>query len=168
LVLGVADPVGSLLGAGPRSLREVPLEIRPATAEDQDTISRLVKDARLNPMSLSWPNFVVAQEGSELVGVGQVKSHGDGSRELASIVVVPARQGSGIGSAVIRTLLAGHPGVLHLTCRRELQGYYERFGFRRLSRAEYPPYFARMIPLVNLIGRLGGIQILVMRREAAA
>jgi amino-acid N-acetyltransferase len=144
----------------------VPLEIRPAAAEDQTTIRRFVKDARLNPMSLHWPNFVVAEEDGEVVGVGQVKAHGDGSRELASIVVAPARQGSGIGSAVIRALLASHSGVLHLTCRRELQGYYERFGFQRLSRAEYPPYFGRMIPLVNLIGGLGGIQILVMRREA--
>jgi N-acetylglutamate synthase-like GNAT family acetyltransferase len=122
-------------------------------------------------MSLNWPNFVVAQEdgkfGGAIVGIGQVKAHGDGSRELASIVVVPARQGGGIGTEVIRTLLASHPGVLHLTCRRELQGYYERFGFRRLDRPEYPRYFARMIPLVNLVGRFGGIQILVMRREAS-
>jgi len=163
----VADPVGSLLGAGPRSLREVPLKIRPATAEDQATISRLVKDARLNPMSLNWPNFIVAEESGAVVGIGQVKAHGDGSRELASIVVVPARQGQGIGSAVIRTLLASNPGaVLHLTCRRELQGYYERFGFRRLSGADYPPYFGRMIPLVNLIGRFAGIRIQVLRREA--
>jgi len=119
-------------------------------------------------MSLNWPNFVVAEEDGEIVGVGQVKAHGDGSRELASIVVVPARQGGGIGSKIIRTLLASHPGVLHLTCRRELQGYYERFGFRRLDRVEYPRYFARMIPLVNLVGRFGGIQILVMRREASS
>jgi N-acetylglutamate synthase-like GNAT family acetyltransferase len=145
----------------------VPLKIRPATAEDQATISRLVKDARLNPMSLNWPNFLVAEEEDGVVGVGQVKTHGDGSRELASIVVVPARQGGGIGSEVIKTLLASHPGLLHLTCRRELQGYYERFGFKRLARAEYPPYFARMIPLVNVVGRIGGFQILVMRREAS-
>jgi amino-acid N-acetyltransferase len=145
----------------------VPLKIRPAAAEDQATIRRFVKDARLNPMSLKWPNFVVAEEDGEIVGVGQVKAHGDGSRELASIVVVPARQGCGIGSKVIRTLLANNPGgVLHLTCRRELQGYYERFGFRRLDRAQFPPYFGRMIPLVNLIGRFAGMQILVMRREA--
>jgi amino-acid N-acetyltransferase len=145
----------------------VPLKIRPASEEDQPTIRRFVTDARLNPMSLNWPNFVVAEEDGEVVGVGQVKAHGDGSRELASIVVVPARQGHGIGSAVIRTLLATNPGgVLHLTCRRELQGYYERFGFRRLNPAEYPPYFGRMIPLVNFIGRFAGMQILVMRRES--
>jgi N-acetylglutamate synthase-like GNAT family acetyltransferase len=146
----------------------VPVKIRPATAEDQATIRRFIKDARLNPMSLNWPNFVVAQEDGEVVGVGQVKTHRDGSRELASIAVVRPRQGQGIGSAVIRTLLASNPGaVLHLTCRRDLQGYYERFGFRRLNGADYPPYFGRMIPLVNLIGRFAGMRILVMRREAS-
>ena len=119
-------------------------------------------------MSLHWPSFVMAEEDGEVVGVGQVKAHGDGSRELASLVVVPARQRHGIGSAIITNLLARNRGaVLHLTCRRELQGYYERFGFRRLDRAEYPPYFGRMIPLVNLIGRFARIQILVMRREAS-
>jgi amino-acid N-acetyltransferase len=146
----------------------VPLNIRPATEEDQPTIRRFIKDARLNPMSLNWPNFVVAEEDGAVVGVGQVKAHGDGSRELASIVVVPLRQSHGIGSAVIRTLLARNPGaVLHLTCRRELQGYYERFGFRRLDQADYPPYFGRLIPLANLIGRFSGTRILVMRREAS-
>ena len=164
----MADPVDSLLGAGTSSLHRVPLNIRPATEEDQPTIHRFVKDARLNPMSLNWPNFVMAEEDGAVVGVGQVKAHGDGSRELASIVVVPARQGSGIGSAVIRTLLANNPGaVLHLTCRSELQNYYERFGFRRLNRADYPPYFGRLIPIANLIGRIAGMQILVMRREAS-
>jgi N-acetylglutamate synthase-like GNAT family acetyltransferase len=166
--LGVADPVGSLLGAGPSSLQHVPLDIRSATAEDQPTIRRFVRNARLNPMSLNWPNFVVAEEDGAVVGVGQVKAHGDGSRELASIVVAPERQGQGIGSTVIKTLLASNSdAVLHLTCRRELQGYYERFGFRRLNRAEYPPYFGRLIPLVNLIGRLNAMEILVMRREAS-
>ena len=119
-------------------------------------------------MSLDWPNFVIAEEGGVVVGVGQVKTHGDGSRELASIVVVPERQGQGIGSAVIKTLLASNPGVvLHLTCRSRLRTYYERFGFRSLNRFEYPPYFRRLIPLVNLVGRLTGLQILVMRREAS-
>jgi N-acetylglutamate synthase-like GNAT family acetyltransferase len=147
----------------------VPLNIRPATEADQPTIHRFVRDARLNPMNLNWPNFVMAEEDGGVVGVGQVKKHGDGSRELASIVVVPARQGQGIGSAVIKTLLASNAGVvLHLTCRSQLQGYYERFGFRRLNQDDYPPYFRRLIPVVNLVGRLRGLQILVMRREASA
>ncbi|HEV2034208.1 MAG TPA: GNAT family N-acetyltransferase [Candidatus Dormibacteraeota bacterium] len=141
--------------------------IRSATQADQATIRRLVREANINPMSLDWPNFVVAEEDGMIVGVGQVKTHRDGSRELASIAVVPARQGQGIARALIETLLAREPGVvLYLTCRRELEGLYQRFGFRTLKRAEYPPYFRRMIPMINLVMRPLGTWILVMRREA--
>jgi N-acetylglutamate synthase-like GNAT family acetyltransferase len=146
----------------------VPPTIRPATDVDQPTIRRLIREANINPMSLDWPNFVVADDDGAIVGVGQVKTHGDGSRELASIAVVPARQGQGIARALIETLLAREPGVvLYLTCRRELEGLYQRFGFRTLERAEYPPYFGRMIPLVNLVMKPFGTRILVMRRDAA-
>jgi N-acetylglutamate synthase-like GNAT family acetyltransferase len=144
----------------------VPLTIRPATQSDQETIRRLIQEANLNRMSLKWPHFVVAEDGREIVGIGQVKAHGDGSRELASIAVVPARQRQGIGSAIIETLLAREQGVVHLTCRRQLQGYYERFGFRRLETAEFPPYFRRLVPIINMVARRFGIEILVMRREA--
>jgi N-acetylglutamate synthase-like GNAT family acetyltransferase len=69
----------------------MPLTIRPATEADQAGILRLIKEVRLPRMNLRWPNFVVAEEDGEVIGMGQVKSHGDGSRELASIAVVPAR-----------------------------------------------------------------------------
>ena len=125
-------------------------------------------------MSLNWPNFVVAQgddsEDGAIVGVGQVKAHDDGSRELASIAVVPARQRQGIGRVIIETLLAREPGVvLYLTCRRELEDYYKRFGFQLLVPSEYPPYFRRIVPLVNAAMKLlrFGTQIVVMRRAAA-
>ena len=118
------------------------MNIRPATEADQPAIRRLVIDARINRMDLHWPNFVVADQDGSIVGVGQVKTHGDASRELASIVVIPGRQRQGTGRAIIDTLLARERGVvLHLTCRRELRGFYERFGFRSLVSAEFPPYF---------------------------
>ena len=146
---------------------DVPLTIRSATQADQLTIRRLIKEAGINRMSLNWLNFVVAEVDGAIVGIGQVKTHGDGSRELASIAVIPAHQSEGIGSAVIKALLVRESGIVYLTCRRELQGYYERFGFRRLEPAEFPPYFRRMIPIINMVARLFKTQILVMRREAA-
>ncbi len=143
----------------------MPFIIRPATRADQATIREMIRKAGINPMSLNWPNFLVAEEDGAVVGVGQVKVHGDGSRELASMAVIPARQGEGIGSGIVNALIAGQGGrVLHLTCRRETQGYYERFGFRRLDRADYPPYFARLLPVVNAIARLARTEIVVMRR----
>jgi N-acetylglutamate synthase-like GNAT family acetyltransferase len=145
------------------------LAIRPATEADQPTIVRMIREANINRMSLKWPNFVVAEDEGAIVGVGQVKAHSDGSRELASIAVVPARQGEGIGSAIIKTLMAREPGVvLYLTCRSQLEHYYERFGFRTLVAAEYPPFFRRMIPIVNTIGRMFRLRILVMRRGASS
>jgi hypothetical protein len=47
-----------------------------------------------------------------------------------------------------------------------MQGYYEKFGFRRLERSEFPAYFGRLIPIVNFFARRFRTEILVMRREA--
>ncbi len=146
----------------------MPFTIRPATEGDQRTIRRLIREARLPPMNLQWPNFVIAEEDGAIIGVGQVKSHSDGSRELASIAVIPGRQREGIGRAVINTLLAREAGVvLHLSCRSELQGYYERFSFRRLEKAAYPPYFRRTTSLANLVMGFFGMHLIVMRREVS-
>jgi len=143
--------------------------IRPAVSTDQRTIRVLVRSAGINPMNLAWPNFLVAEEDGAIVGIGQVKSHGDGSRELASMVVVPERQGAGIGGAIVSALRERHGGgVLHLTCRRELRGYYARFGFEALARRDWPPYFARMLPVVNFFVRMRGSEIIVMRRQPVA
>ena len=142
------------------------MTIRPATQADQPTIRRLIREANLNPMSLQWPNFLVAEEDGAIIGLGQVKQHRDGSRELASLAVLPGRQGEGFGSAIVTSLLARERGrVLYLTCRSQLEGYYQRFEFHRLERADYPPYFRRFIPVFNSIGRLFRTKILVMRRS---
>ena len=142
----------------------MPLTLRDATVEDEPTIRRIVRAANINPTGLNWPRFIVAEDSGAIVGVGQVKPHRDGTRELASMAVLPAHQGHGIGTAIIEELLRRENGTLHLTCRSRLQGYYERFGFRRLEPRDYPPYFARMLPILNTVGRFFRIQIIVMRR----
>ncbi len=142
----------------------MPLTLRDATIEDQPTIRQIVRAANINPTGLDWPRFIVAEDGGAIVGVGQVKPHRDGTRELASIAVLPARQGQGIGTAIIQDLVRRENATLHLTCRSRLQGYYERFGFRRLESRDYPPYFARMLPILNTLGRFFRVQVIVMRR----
>ncbi len=147
----------------------MPLTLRDATVEDQPTIRQIVRAANINPTGLEWPRFIVAEDGGAdggaIVGVGQVKPHRDGTRELASIAVIPARQGQGLGSAIINELLRREWGIVHLTCRSQLQGYYERFGFKRLEPRDYPPYFARRLPMINAFLRPFGIRIIVMRRD---
>ncbi len=146
--------------------------LRPATAGDQPAITAIVRAAGINPFGLHWPRFLVAEADVPLriVGVAQIKPHGDGSRELASLAVVLDRQGEGIGGALIQALLAAEQGPLHLMCRDELEGYYARFGFHALRPAEMPPYFRRMTRVAGisfaLAARFGGKRhITVMYRE---
>ena len=85
------------------------------------------------------------------MGCGQIKPHGDGSRELASIAVWPRYQGQGLGRAIIYHLLSGASPPLYLTCRASLRAYYEPFGFQVLEPEEMPPYFRRLWKLFRLV-----------------
>jgi len=145
------------------------MEIRPAIQSDQKTIEQLIHDVGINPMSLDWHRFVIADDDGKTIGIGQVKQHGDGSRELASIAVIPERQKQGIASEIIRQLLTKESGAVYLTCRNQLETFYTRFGFRRIDRAEMTPYFRRIIRLANIFMPLmrGGVRILVMKRNTS-
>ena len=132
--------------------------LRRATAADQATIAALIRAARLNPLSLDWRRFVVADEGGRIVGAGQVKPHGDGARELASIAVAPDRQGRGIGAAIVATIIALEPPPLYLYCAEYNESYYLRFGFRALAPAEMPRSLRRIHAFVNtLLGVLNRV-----------
>jgi N-acetylglutamate synthase-like GNAT family acetyltransferase len=143
------------------------IALRPATAEDDATIRWLVRTGQINPLGLDWRRFVVAvNEPGQVVGCGQIKPHGDGSHELASLAVHPDWRGQGIARAILERLIAAHPGTLHLICRAELGSLYEKFGFRSLEFEEMPKYFRRLLRLGNLLTALsqdGGL--LVMRRD---
>jgi N-acetylglutamate synthase-like GNAT family acetyltransferase len=145
---------------------------RPATSADQPAIKAIVRGARLNPYSLDWPRFLVVAEGARVVGVGQVKPHRDGSRELASIAIVPERQGLGIGGDLVRALIERESGVLYLLCEQPRETFYERFGFQRIQPREMPPYFRRIYRLGTTILALLALvrrdvsRLSVMRREA--
>jgi N-acetylglutamate synthase-like GNAT family acetyltransferase len=141
------------------------IHLRPATQADQSTIKRIIRDAGINPMSLDWQRFLIAEDNDAIIGIGQVKPHGDGSRELASLAVIPERRGQGIASEIIRVLLANENGDVYLTCRAQLESFYNRFGFRKIGRAEMTPYFRRIHRIGNFFARLAGTQMLVMKLD---
>lgn len=145
----------------------MPFSLRPAVESDQPVIVAIVNAAHINPRDLHWPNFIVAESAGQIVGVGQVKQHRDGSRELASIAVRPGYQGQGIGSALCRALIERENGLLYLMCRGGLESYYIRFGFRKIGPGEMPAYFRRIhrvVSTVNVVA-LGRIEFAIMKRE---
>jgi amino-acid N-acetyltransferase len=118
--------------------------LRPATAVDASAIKALIRQARINPMGLDWRRFMLAVDGAgAIIGCGQVKPHGDGTRELASIAVVPEWRGRGVARAIIEHWLAATEPPLWLTCASGLIPLYEKFGFCEI-RDDLPPYFRRL------------------------
>lgn len=127
--------------------------LRPATEDDSAAIRQLIHLVRINPMSLDWRRFLVAVDSSgNFLGCGQLKPHGPGVIELASIAVQPAYQHRGIASAIIDQLLARAPRPVYLTCRGGMGRFYEKWGFRTLRRDEMPAYFQRLSRLASVLG----------------
>jgi N-acetylglutamate synthase-like GNAT family acetyltransferase len=120
--------------------------LRSAIHADQPTINALIRASHINPIGLKWPQFVLAVTADNtLIGCGQVKPHRDGSRELASIAVIPEWRNQGIAAAIIKHLLDIHAPPLWLTCESRLNPFYQKFGFTEIQTAAHMPLYFRRI-----------------------
>jgi N-acetylglutamate synthase-like GNAT family acetyltransferase len=147
-------------------VRLADLIFRPATKDDFPAIQALIHEVGINPTSLDWHRFlVVVTRTGELVGCGQIKPHGDGSRELASIAVREQDRGQGVARTLILRLLEGQPRPIHLMCRARLGSFYNQYGFRAIGQNEMPPYFQRISRLIHLFNHGGEDGLLVMRLD---
>jgi N-acetylglutamate synthase-like GNAT family acetyltransferase len=148
--------------------------LRPARAADFPAIRQLINHVGINPMGLHWERFVLAVDvQGSMIGCGQVKIHGDGSRELASIAVVEPWRSQGVASKIIIHLMEAESEQLYLTCRLELGSFYQRFGFRQAAPHELPTYFRRLSKLVKILRFLHlmpheGLLIMVWDHEPTA
>ncbi len=144
-----------------------PYHIRRARADDQATIRALVHGEHLDPMTLDWPNFLVAEgDGGRVVGIGQIKPL-RGARELGSLVVVADWRERGVGAALIHALMADEPGPLFLVCRERRVPYYRKFGFREIGLGETQGALRVKAALMRAAG-LVGLRGAVMRWDRPA
>ena len=135
------------------------IRIRPAREMEAAPIRDLIYLVGINTLGLDWKRFVVAvNERDEMIGCGQLKPHGRGILELASIAVYPEHQGKGVARAIIEHLLKDSPRPLYLMCESSLGLLYEKFGFRAIAYEEMPRYFQR-------ISKLAGLATTLARRE---
>jgi N-acetylglutamate synthase-like GNAT family acetyltransferase len=143
--------------------------VRPAKKEESQAIRDLIDEVQINPTGLAWQRFLVATTvDGELVGIGQVKPHRDGSREVASIAVRQQFRGRGAARAILEALLANETRrPLYLMCRSQLEPLYNKFGFRSVSLGEMTPYFRRISRLVGLFspGRSPEDRLSIMRLD---
>jgi pimeloyl-ACP methyl ester carboxylesterase/GNAT superfamily N-acetyltransferase len=129
------------------------LRLRQARAADARAVRDLVRRVRINPTGLDWRRFLVA-EGPDgtILACGQIKPHGDGTRELASVAVAEDWRGRGMAREIVQRLQRQAGPPLWLTCREGLEPMYARFGFRRVhDRRAMTPYFRRLDRLARLV-----------------
>lgn len=126
----------------------------------------MVRAAQLDPTSLKWQNFLIAEHDGSIVGIGQVKPY-QGGRELGSLVVASRWRHRGIGAAIVRALIDREHSKLFLLCADRLESYYAQFGFRRVGARE----LSGVVKLKYVLGRFF-IQLffrgrmIAMRRDA--
>ena len=142
--------------------------IRLARETEAAQIRDLIHLAGINPMGLDWKRFVVAvNDRDEMIGCGQLKPHGEGIFELASIAVYPEDRGKGVARLIIEHLLKDSPRPLYLMCESSLGPLYEKFGFRGIPYEEMPRYFQRISKLAGLVTALARREerLLVMKLQ---
>lgn len=147
------------------------VSIRSARQEDQQTIVSFIRQAKLNPRSLHWERFLIAEEGDQIIGVRQIKVHPQGTREVASGFVLPAYRRQGISARLMSELLRRETGTLYTMVNEKRAPYYERFGFHRVEVAQLPSDFrkeyriGRIVTSLMSIFRKDRVRIIPMRRD---
>lgn len=107
----------------------------------------------------------------QIAGLRQVKPHRQGTREVASGLVLPEYRRQGISARLMREILAREKGPLYLMCDRQWATYYEQFGFEVVPPKDLPADFGREYRLGRFITRLLSLfarrklRIIPMRRN---
>ncbi|KAL3930913.1 MAG: hypothetical protein SGPRY_001335 [Prymnesium sp.] len=167
--------LGEARGRGARLLCP-PLTCRPGKPSDTPSIQQRMLAELMNPLAINHERFVVAESAGERVGFGQIRPLSDpGLWELASVYVEQPWRGRGVGSTIVRELLARHESEgysqteVYLLCLRRSEAWYARLGFEPLpSPADAPGAMAFEISVGSVLTKLLGESLVCMRGARAS
>ena len=126
------------------------LSVRPAAASDVDAIhallelyasSGIVLKRSKEDIAFFIGNFIVAEFRGRVCGCAALRDFGGDLLELRSVVVDPARQGCGIGRAMVEFIVADvetqrpHFRLFTLTTS---PGFFQALGFRVTEKESFP------------------------------
>lgn len=119
-------------------------QILPATVSDIHKIYTLIQSERQyllyrskKNISAHLNNFIVAKNGSGLIGCASFENYSPEIAEIRSLVILPRYRGNGVGRKLIRTLMKRklkHQKVFVVTSK---VAYFERLGFHNALKEKY-------------------------------
>jgi amino-acid N-acetyltransferase len=118
-------------------------QVRTATQADSARIIALLQanDLPTSDLAECRPEFVVIEDGAELVGTGGVQIFGDAAL-VRSVAIAAGRQKTGLGSSLLVELErhASALGVRQLVLLTQTaEQFFARYGYVRVERASVPP-----------------------------
>jgi amino-acid N-acetyltransferase len=141
----------------------IDITMRPAQATDAATIKALIWREHLDPTSLKWQNFLIAECEGQIAGIGQIKRY-PSCNELGSLVTQHQYRGRGIAAKLIAALEAQAGLPLYLLCASKMEAYYQRFGYQTISWWAAPAVL-RLKLAPTFLFRIFGIRMLVMLKQ---
>ena len=126
------------------------IRIQPAAEEDIAAIAALVNGFAAENVMLprteesilqSLPDWLVAADGSQLLGCGSLVALTEQLVEIRSLAVAPQGQGKGIGRGIVEELVRmatarGYAQICALTLE---EGFFEKLGFEVVDRWSISP-----------------------------
>ena len=109
------------------------MQIVVPTQHEFEQISRLIRQFELDDRQLHHQQFLAGFIQKELVGFGRLRTH-DTCTELCSLGVAEPQRFKGIGTQLVKELIAKATKPLYLVCI--IPDYFKPFGFSRVN--SYP------------------------------
>ena len=114
----------------------MPPIVRKARPADGPAVLALLRSHPGLEVAFEPSEFHVAEDGRGVSACGRLHRHPDGAVELASVAVLPALKGTGLGTRLVAAMLAGpQPDVFALALA---PGFFARFGFAEVPVADLP------------------------------
>jgi N-acetylglutamate synthase-like GNAT family acetyltransferase len=99
-------------------------------------------------------NYLVAEEGGAVVGLGRLTVDQPGHAIVRGVFVAPEVVGRGIGTQIVQQLLARGQNlgitVFELVATLNARSFYERLGFSFIKRLRHPTANGAIIPGLHM------------------
>ena len=117
-----------------------PIQIVLANESDMLVIQQVAKQLDLDCKALSADQFLVAKSDNRILGFGRIRRYADCS-EIATVGVVPEVQQKGIGTLLVKALIAKGPAELFVTC--VVPYFFNKLGFKLVK--QYPAVLQKKV-----------------------
>jgi amino-acid N-acetyltransferase len=115
------------------------IEYTSAKDNDLDSLTGLLNDGRGDSTALELDRFIIARDNENIIGCVRTKDLADDCIELASLIVLPAYRGKGIGTKLVNEVIKKDiRRPIYLLCMKDKENFYKKAGFMLIEKTYLP------------------------------